>query len=348
MLVKSPSLQLIVGLCAILTLMGAAVLVSGCASAERVVVVYTSVDQVYAEPILEEFETATGITVQAVYDVEATKTTGLVNRLIAEKERPLADVFWNGEFMQTIVLKQEGVLAPYASPAAADIPAQYRDPEGYWAGTGGRARILLVNTDRLSPGEFPDSIADLANETFPGDEIAIAYPMFGTSATHAAALYAAWGQDEARSFYETLQARSVRVVDGNSVVRDLVAAGQVSVGLTDTDDACRAVEDGKPVAIIVPDQEEGGLGTLMIPTTVALIADGPHQEEGKALVDYLLAEETEQRLMDIGWIQVPTRLESGTAPGMESGLIRGMEVTPSDVYAQLQPARTDLAEIFIR
>jgi iron(III) transport system substrate-binding protein len=348
MLAKSPFLQFVAGLCAILAFIGAAVLVSGCVSAESVVVVYTSVDQVYAEPILEEFEEATGITVQAVYDVEATKTTGLVNRLIAEKDRPLADVFWSGEFMQTLLLEQEGVLAPYTSPAAADIPAQYCDPEGYWAGMGGRARILLVNTDLLSPGEFPDSIADLADDTFPGDEIAIAYPMFGTSATHAAALYATWGPDEARSFYETLQARGVRVVDGNSVVRDLVAGGEVSVGLTDTDDACRAVEDGKPVAIIVPDQEEGGLGTLMIPTTVALIANGPHQEEGKALVDFLLAKETEQRLMEIGWIQVSTRLESGAAPGMESGPIRGMEVTLSEVSDQLQPASSDLAGIFIR
>ncbi|MDT8357378.1 MAG: extracellular solute-binding protein [Methanomicrobiaceae archaeon] len=348
MLEKPPSLQFITGLCAILTLIGGALLVSGCVSAEREVVVYTSVDQVYAEQILDEFEEATGITVQAVYDVEATKTTGLVNRLIAEKDRPLADVFWNGEFMQTLLLKQKGVLTPYVAPAATDIPAQYRDPGGYWAGVGGRARILLVNTDLLSPGQYPDSITDLADETFPGDEIAIAYPMFGTSATHAAALYAAWGPEEARSFYETLQARGVRVVDGNSVVRDLVAAGEVSVGLTDTDDACRAVEDGRPVTIIVPDQEEGGLGTLVIPTTVALIANGPHPEEGKALVDFLLAKETEQRLMDIGWIQVSTRLESSAAPGMESGPIDGIEVTLYEVYDQLQPASRDLAGIFIR
>jgi len=66
MLEQSSPLQVIAGLCAILALVVAAVLVSGCASAERAVVVYTSVDQVYAEPILEEFEEATGITVQAV------------------------------------------------------------------------------------------------------------------------------------------------------------------------------------------------------------------------------------------------------------------------------------------
>ena len=52
------------------------------------VVIYTSVDQVYSQPILDRFEKETGITVKAVYDVEASKTTGLVNRLIAEKSRP--------------------------------------------------------------------------------------------------------------------------------------------------------------------------------------------------------------------------------------------------------------------
>ncbi len=54
----------------------------------------------------------------ANYDVEASKTTGLVNKLIAEKENPIADVFWNGEFSQTIRLKEEGILQPYVSPSA--------------------------------------------------------------------------------------------------------------------------------------------------------------------------------------------------------------------------------------
>ena len=135
-----------------LSLMAAAfaltVLLPGCriATPKRRVVVYTSVDQHYSEPILKEFEDQTGIRVLPIYDVEAAKTTGLVNRLIAEKQRPRADVFWNGEFAQTILLKGKGCLAPYASPNAGDIPAQYRDPENCWTGFGGRARVLIVST----------------------------------------------------------------------------------------------------------------------------------------------------------------------------------------------------------
>ncbi|MDR0851133.1 MAG: hypothetical protein LBN36_01425, partial [Clostridiales Family XIII bacterium] len=65
-------------------------------------VVYTAVDQIFSEPVLKDFEAQTGIKVEAVYDMEANKTTGLVNRILAEKEHPVCDVFWNNEFVQTI------------------------------------------------------------------------------------------------------------------------------------------------------------------------------------------------------------------------------------------------------
>lgn len=333
---------------AILLVLLAAMMLSGGVGEERTVVVYTSVDQIYAEPILKEYEEASGVRVRAVYDVEATKTTGLVNRLIAEKSHPVADVFWNGEFMQTILLKERGILEPYASPAAEAIPDLYRDPEGYWAGVGGRARILMVNTERIQPERYPQSILDLVSDNISADEIGIAYPIFGTSATHAAALYAALGNETAESFYSALKNRNVRVVDGNSVVRDLVANGQISVGLTDTDDACRAIEKGAPVSIIIPDQEPGGMGTLIIPTTVALISGSPHPDEGKALVDYLLSVETEQRLMENGWIQISPRLGGSSSPCIGAENIRGMNVTSAAAYVQLEQAKQSLTEIFVR
>lgn len=55
-------------------------------NAQKTVIIYTAVDQIYAEPIFKDFEGKTGIKVKAVHDLEANKTTGLTNRLIAEKE----------------------------------------------------------------------------------------------------------------------------------------------------------------------------------------------------------------------------------------------------------------------
>lgn len=315
---------------------------------KKAVVIYTSVDQIYSEQVFHDFENKTGIRVLAVYDVEATKTTGLVNRLISEKNRPRADVFWSGEFGQTILLKNESVLAAYSSPSAADIPPQFVDEENYWTGFGGRARIFIANTDKLTPDQYPESIYDLLGDRYAGNTIGIAYPMFGTTATHAAALYRYLGTDDAREFFSAISNRGVRVVDGNSVVRDLVVDGQLAFGLTDTDDACGAVEKGAHVAIIVPDQGEGQMGTLVIPNTVALIAGAPHPAEAKVFIDYVLDKETEDAMVSSGWIQIPSRDVPTQTTCMNITGIRAMNISYQEVYTGIPATQKDLIEIFIR
>ena len=316
--------------------------------ATRTIVVYTSVDQVYSEPVFRDFEKVTGIRVLPVYDIEATKTTGLVNRLIAEKGRPQADVFWSGEFGQTILLKNESVLAPYASPAAGDIPQQFHDADQYWTGFGGRARVFIVNTDRLAPGHYPSTVYDLVNDKYLGNSVGIAYPMFGTTATHAAALYRYLGWEKGRAFFSDISKRQVRVVDGNSVVRDLVGDGQLAFGLTDTDDACGALEKGAHVAIIVPDQKEGEMGTLVIPNTVALIKGAPHPSEAKVFIDYVLDRKSEDAMVASGWIQIPSRHVPTKSSCMNTTGIRAMNISYQEVYTSLPGTQKDLIEIFIR
>jgi iron(III) transport system substrate-binding protein len=322
----------------------------GCASLDmpRQVVLYVSVDQVYAEPVLRQFEENTGIKVKAVYDVEASKTTGLVNRLIAEKDRPLADVFWSGEFAQTILLKQLGVLTPYYSPNAVDIPKAFKDPEGYWTGFGGRARILLVNTSQLPENLWPDSIYDMLDENYSAGRIGLAYPLFGTTATHAAALYAYLGSDRARTFFQALVDRGVSVVDGNSVVKERVANGEWVFGLTDTDDACKAIQSGATVKVIFPDQGAEQMGTLVIPNTVALVAGAPQPSEGQILVDFLLSRSVEEMLVESGWIQFPLR-QVGTKPICYNDLnIKTMPVNLEQIFEQIETAKQELAEINLR
>jgi iron(III) transport system substrate-binding protein len=309
-------------------------------------IVYTSVDQVFSEPILNLFEKQTGIRVLPVYDVEAAKTTGLVNRLITEKNHPQADVFWNGEFVQTILLKEDSILAPYKSPNAADIPAQYVDPQGYWTGFAGRARVLLVNTKLVAPADYPKSIFDLVSDKYPGKQIGIAYPVFGSTATEAAALYAVLGQQKARAFYQQLSNRDVRVVDGISVVRNLVSSGQIMMGLVDTDDACGALKQGEPVAMDFLGQND--LGTLIIPNTVALIAGASHPDEAKKFIDFVLSRQVANLLIQSGWSHIPLRPVDARSNCLIDHNIKGMNVSLNDVYQQLQPSQKDLADIFLQ
>ncbi len=314
----------------------------------REVVIYTSVDQVFSEPILDRFEEDTGIKVRAVYDVEATKTTGLVNRLIAEKANPLADVWWNGEIAQTILLKEEGVFTPYVSPEAASIPEAYIDPDNYWTGFGGRARVCLINTELLNPEDYPKSIYDFLDEKYPAEQIAIAYPIFGTTATHVAALYATIGAEEASAFFTALYERGIRVVDGNGVVRDLVADGSIMFGLTDTDDSIGAIERGALVQMVFLDQAEGEMGTLIIPNTVAKIKNGPNSDEADLLIDYLLSESTVIELVEMGWFQMPLRDLEVDQDYFDANSVKGMTVNYVEIYDYIEQAKREMAEIFVR
>ena len=314
------------------------------------VVVYTSVDRNFSEPILDAFEAEHGITVNAVYDVEAAKTTGLVNRLLAERERPQADVWWNGEFAQTMSLADEGIFAPYESPSAEGLPAQYVDAGNLWTAFGGRARVLLVNTDLMPEGYMPDSVGDLADAPVPPEQIAIAYPLFGTTTTHVAALYALNGAEPTRAFFEMLAERGVQVVDGNSVVRDMVVDGRLAIGLTDTDDACGALErdPDAPLEIIFPDQGPGEPGTLVIPNTIALVEGGPNPDPGKALIDYLLGAEAIGALVESGWFQVTLRDVGVVPPCADSSQVRTFEVPLAEIAAQIELAKVEMGTVFVR
>jgi iron(III) transport system substrate-binding protein len=292
-------------------LLGASLLASACrgrsdlpatAIAPGTVTIYVSTDRVFSEPVLREYERRSGVKVNPVYDTEETKSTGLANRLLAEKNRPQADVFWSNEPVRTLVLKSRGVLAPYQSPNANGIPAVLVDSDHFWTGFSARIRVIAYNTSGVKSEDAPRSVFDLAEPRWTG-QVAMADPRFGSTSFHVAALYALAGDEKMDDFFRRLKANRVRIVDGNSAVRDLVARGDVKVGLTDTDDVNVAMEGGQPVAMVLPDRD--GLGVPVMPNMVSLIANAPHPEEGRKLIDYLLSADVERQLAQSEAVQIP-------------------------------------------
>jgi iron(III) transport system substrate-binding protein len=310
------------------------------------VVVYTSLDQVFSEPVLMAFQKKTGIKVRALYDVEAAKTVGLVNRLIAEKANPRADVFWNSEVSRTILLARKDVLAPYLSIHWDAFPGTFKDKQAYWIGFAARARILIYNTALLKEKEVPESIFDFVQPQWKG-RVTIAYPLFGTTSTHVAALYSLIGPEKTEQYLRDLVKNKVVVVDGNSVTRDLVVERKVPIGFTDTDDAHVVIMKGKPVKMFYPDKK--GVGTLLIPNTLALIKNGPNQANGKKLIDYLLSEEVESMLAFGESAQMPLRKGVRKPPHIpDLSEIRAMEVDYYDVADKVERSSKFSQELFIR
>lgn len=269
------------------------------------VVVYTSADDVYARQMAERFTQATRIPVLLVTDTEETKSSGIVNRLIAERSRPQADVFWSGDLGRAFIVRERGLASAYRSPELppSAVPG-LQDPEHQISAFSARCRVLIFHREKVPEHARPASIRDLLHPQFAG-QACLANPLFGTTTMHAAALFEAWGDQAGRDFFNQLTRNQVRMLSSNGEVRRRVASGEFAIGLTDSDDVSVALNDGAPVGFVIPDQDN--LGTMLIPSAAVLIAGGPHPESGKRFIDFLLSPTGETLLAESIAAQIPLR-----------------------------------------
>lgn len=300
-----------------LVLIAATGLAAGCGGRAPGPVVYTSQDQVYAEPILDRFADQSAVPFTPVFDSEAVKTVGLANRLLAERARPRCDVFWSNEELRTRQLQARNVLADGAD----------------WRRFGYRSRRIVIHTNRMDRASAPASWSALTNRAFRG-RIAMAYPLFGTTATHFMALRQVWGPEAWRAWCRALVDNEPMIVDGNSVVVQLVGRGEAIIGLTDSDDIAAGQRNGFPIAPMPVTAD-----TLLIPNTAALVVGAPNPAAGRELLDYLTSPETVRALVSSG------ALEGETNPALTA---ETLQPNWDRLVADLPAATEELKSIFLR
>jgi len=228
----------------------------------RSLVIYTSQDRVYAEPIFQQFTEETGIEIKAQFDNESAKTMGLAKRILAEQVNPVCDVFWSNESLAVRKLAQAGAVQGF-------------EELGY------RMRVLIINTNLVSTDDAPASLKDLTLPKWKGKTV-MAYPVFGTTATHMLALREEWGPDVWEPWCEGLIENEMKIVDGNSMVVRLVGAGEAAVGLTDSDDLAVGLSKGLPL-LSVPLKNE----LCAIPNTMGMVTGAPHPTEAMTFLRYV-------------------------------------------------------------
>jgi iron(III) transport system substrate-binding protein len=303
------------------------------------VVIYCGVDEPVASKVLEDFESQSGTHVAVRYDIESSKSVGLAGRLEAEKDYPQADVWWGSEAFLSERLARQDVLAKYPSPAAADIPDRFKDPDGYWAGTALRARVLAVATGSSAPPFQARGLWDLADPRVRG-KVAMSRPTAGATGAHLAALYATWGPEKAAAFLRRLHDNDIALLGGNAEVANQVGDGVYSLGLTDSDAVATAQANGGKLTLVAPDQDAEG--ALAMPTTVALVKGAKHEQAAKKLIDYLLSRQAEQKLIDMKFARWSVR-----APATGDDAIRTMPVdyhAAAEMFPRAQREGTDLLE----
>lgn len=280
------------------------------ALARQEVVVYTSQDQIYAEAVFAAFTKETGIKVLPLFDSESVKTAGLVQRLIAEKNNPRADVFWSNEEMLASQLVQRSVI-----------------DASTWTVGGYRTRRLVVNTNLVALKDAPRNLRELAEAKWFG-KIALAYPIYGTTFAHMEALRQKWGDAQWREWCEKLAANKPFVVDGNSLVVRLVGTGEAAIGLTDFDDIAAGQRNKLPITAAALTDE-----FLIVPSSIGVIKGAPNPSHAKAFHRYAASRAALDVLVQKG------ALEGAAIP--QNGL-------RLELPAQVDETRAVLKEVFAR
>ncbi|HXF91816.1 MAG TPA: extracellular solute-binding protein [Nitrospiraceae bacterium] len=265
-------------------------------AAERLVV-YSGRAERLIKPVLDVFQAQTGIQVELL----SSGTTELVNRLQAEGERTPADVLITNDAGSLERARELGLLRPLSIPEVERaIPPQFRAPDNSWVGLSGRFWVVVYNTARVRAGDIT-SILDLAEPRW-NDKIAI--PNSGSEYLQAgvSVIKATYGDEKTRRFLQGLKANAgTRVYQKSSQIVEAVAKGEVEVGLVNHYYVYRylAIQPGAPLAALMPDQHEGGMGAIMNVAGIGVVKYTRRLDSAKRLVVFLATQTGQKMFADL-------------------------------------------------
>ncbi|WP_447977654.1 extracellular solute-binding protein [Candidatus Nitrospira bockiana] len=265
-------------------------------AADRLVV-YSGRAERLIKPVLDAFQAKSGIQV----DLLSSGTTELVNRLQAEGERTPADVFITNDAGSLERARELKLLLPL-DPQAYDakIPAAFRAPDNSWVGISGRLWVIVYNSTLVKPDDI-GSILDLADPKWKGK---IAIPNAGSEYLQAgvSVIKAVHGDQRTQQFLHGLKANAGNQVYGkSSQIVEAVAKGQAAVGIVNHYYIYRYLEaqPHAPIALLMPDQQEGGMGVILNAAGAGIAAHSRHPELAKRLVDFLISPEGQKMFADL-------------------------------------------------
>jgi iron(III) transport system substrate-binding protein len=303
----------------------AVTMLSGAAAAADQVNVYSYRQPFLVEPLFAAFTERTGVQVRVVHAEK-----GLVERLKREGANSPADVILTVDISRLSEAKEAGVTEALRSPVLdANIPAQYRDPDGHWFGLTTRARIIVASKARVPRGMVA-SYAELASPALTGR-------VCTRSGKHAymvgltASMIVHDGEAAAEQWLRGLKANRARRPQGNDRGQvKAISEGECDVALINHYYMGAMMEDAEQSAwadavyVVFPDQ--GGRGTHVNLSGVALARGAPNRDNAVRLIEFLSSDRAQEIYAEVNH-EYPVK--SGVP---HSALLRSFgEFEPDDV-----------------
>jgi iron(III) transport system substrate-binding protein len=268
-----------------------------CLHAADTLTVYSGRAERLIKPVLDEFTAKTGIQV----DLLSSGTTELVNRLKAEGDRTPSDILITNDAGSLELARTAGLLRPlHMREVERAIPSQFRAPDNAWIGLSGRFWIIVYNTTLVKPQELK-SLLDMADPKWK-DKIAI--PNSGSEYLQAgvSVIRATYGDEKTKQFLQGLKDNAGgQVYQKSSQIVDAVAKGQVALGIVNHYYVYRhlATQPTAPIAVFIPDQQNGGMGAIMNVAGIGIVKPTKHLESARLLVEFLVAQAGQKLFADL-------------------------------------------------
>jgi len=261
------------------------------AEKEGKVVWYASVDVKVAEALAKVFREQYP---KIQIDVERSGSERVFQRINQEYQANIknVDVVNSSDASHFMFWKQQKWLAPHMPPDVQKFPAQFKDPEGYYAVWRATLSVMGYNTNLVKDSEAPKSYADLLDPKWKG-KLTKSHPSYsGTSLTGTFALTKVLGWD----YLEKLSKQGVQQLQSTTATPKSIASGERAV-MVDGNEYNMFIEiDAKSPVKIIYAQE----GTPFVTSPTAIFAGAPHPNAARVLQNFLYTAKAQQLLVDQG------------------------------------------------
>lgn len=250
------------------------------------VLLYTSVPQKLATQFADAFMKKRGDIKVEIYRAGSTEVGA---KLAAEREVGgiRADLLWLADAPAYYDLRDRGELLAYVSPEAKAIPAELKDPKGFF--TAGRLinMIIAVNREVTPVKEAPKSWKEFPDF---GKKAVMGNPLYSGSNFVTVAAFVK--RDGNWGWFERARARGVAIVRGNSDAASALAGKEFGIAMTLDYIIAGLIKKGAPLAIVWPAD-----GAISVPSPVAIIKGTKNPDGSKAFVDFVLSKEGQEFLV---------------------------------------------------
>jgi iron(III) transport system substrate-binding protein len=274
-----------------------AAVLNAAAAQEKTVVLYTSLAPTESGPLAQAFEKKTGVKVE----LWRALSEKVVQRALTENRarRFTVDVIeTNGPEME--MLAREQLFAEVKSPYLADIPAAAIPKHRQWVPDRLNFFVVGYNTAKVRRDELPSDYRGFLDPKWKG--------RLGLEATDTewmATLVKLWGERDGMDFFRKLADMRPDVRKGHVLLAELIAAGEIPVGLTVYNSNAESFKrrgapiDWVPVKPVVAR-----------PQGIAVSRNAPHADAARAFVDFVLSPEGQQLYESMGRVPVSTKVRT--------------------------------------